>query len=77
MVGPPRDRVHAAKVEGRKMTRDESKMGGTQSQPSHTKAHKKTMPKLIGRHEILFSPSTASRYARGEGQKPLAQTPSS
>ena len=36
-VGPTRDRAPAAGVEGRETTRDGSKMGGTQSQPSHTK----------------------------------------
>ena len=39
-IGPPRDRAHAARVEGRKTTRDGSQMGGAQSQRSHTKVSK-------------------------------------
>ena len=42
-IGPPRDRAHAARVEGRKTTRDGSQMGGTQSQPSHTKPPQKQL----------------------------------
>ena len=40
--GPPRDRAPAARVEGRKTTRDGSKMGGTRPQPSHTKQTRKS-----------------------------------
>ena len=58
-IGPPRDRAPAAGVEGRKATRDGSKMGGARLQPSHTNEIQN--PKEKGSVRIDNTPATLSK----------------